>query len=480
MILENTLPILLSRLDFAFITSMHILWTPVTIGMSWLLFLLEWAWLRSGNEKWYRLQRFFEKLFIVNFGAGVATGVTMEMAFGILYGPFSQAVGPFFGNILGFETITAFMYEAGFIGLMIFGWGKIGKGMHLFSTFNVALSSSLSAMWILVANGWMQSPTGVVLQNGLFQVTNWWTAIFNPNFDIGFPHMWIATLELSLFFFAAVSAWFILKNRNADLFTTLLKPTLLALIVITPLQIFIGDELGREVAADQPTSLAAMEGHFHTYLANGKPDTSWNLIAIPDVQAGKNLFSIQIPHVLSLLETHTWNGVVTGMDHFPVKDRPNVWVPFYAFRIMVAIGFFLFFMALWGNLLRLRGELTAEKLRRHPNFLRLMVFSGFLPYLAVWTGWWTREIGRQPWVVYGLMRTWQGVSHMSVGAESLWFAGYIAFELMVWSGAWYFFSRIIKKGPDLDSPVVGSSDTAASGGGIAQPSFAKPTLEKTR
>jgi cytochrome d ubiquinol oxidase subunit I len=479
MVIENTLPVLLSRLDFAFITSMHILWTPVTIGMSWLLFFLEVAWLRSGNEKWYRLQRFFEKLFIVNFGAGVATGVTMEMAFGILYGPFSQAVGPFFGNILGFETITAFMYEAGFIGLMIFGWGKIGKGMHVFSTFNVALSSSLSAMWILVANGWMQSPTGIVLKNGLFQVTNWWEAIFNPNFNIGFPHMWIATLELSLFFFAAVSAWFILKNRHADLFTTLLKPTLLALIVITPLQIFIGDELGREVAADQPTSLAAMEGHFHTYLPNGKPDTSWNLIAIPDVTAGKNLFSIQIPHVLSLLETHTWNGVVTGMDQYPVKDRPNVWVPFYAFRIMVAIGFFLFLMALWGNWLRVRGQFSAEKLRQHPWFLRLLVFSGFLPYLAVWTGWWTREIGRQPWVVYGLMRTWQGVSHMSVTEEAVWFVGYIAFELMVWSGAWYFFTRIIKKGPDLTSPVIGSEPSESAGGGMAQASFAKPTLERS-
>ncbi|WP_226842572.1 cytochrome ubiquinol oxidase subunit I, partial [Acidithiobacillus thiooxidans] len=377
--IEDTLPVLLSRLDFAFITSMHILWTPVTIGMSWLLFFLEVAWLKTGNEHWYRLQRFFEKLFIVNFGAGVATGVTMEMAFGILYGPFSQAVGPFFGNILGFETITAFMYEAGFIGLMIFGWGKIGKGMHAFATFNVALSSSLSAMWILVANGWMQSPTGIQLKDGLFQVTNWWQAIFNPNFNIGFPHMWVATVELALFFFAAVSAWFILKNRQANLFTKLLKPTLLALIIITPLQIFIGDELGREVAHDQPTSLAAMEGHFHTYLPDGKPNTSWNLIAIPDVSAGKNLFSIQIPHVLSLLETHTWDGVVTGMDHFAPNDRPNVWVPFYAFRVMVAIGFFLFFMALWGNWLRLRGKLTAEHLRKNPLFLRLLVFSGFLP-----------------------------------------------------------------------------------------------------
>ena len=368
MVIENTLPVLLSRLDFAFITSMHILWTPVTIGMSWLLFFLKVAWRRTNNDKWYRLQRFFEKLFIVNFGAGVATGVTMEMAFGILYGPFSQAVGPFFGNILGFETITAFMYEAGFIGLMIFGWGKIGKGMHLFATFNVALSSSLSAMWILVANGWMQSPTGVVLKNGLFQVQNWWTAIFNPNFTIGFPHMWVATLELSLFFFAAVSAWFVLKNRHAELFTKLLKPTLLALIVITPLQIFIGDVLGREVAHDQPTSLAAMEGHWHTYLPNGKPNTAWNLIAIPDESAGRNVFSIQIPHALSLLETHTWNGPVTGLDHFAPKDRPDVWVPFYAFRAMVAIGFFLFLVTLWGNSLRLRGQQPAETPAFSPAF----------------------------------------------------------------------------------------------------------------
>ncbi len=480
MIIENTLPIMLSRLDFAFITSMHILWTPVTIGMSWLLFFLEVAWLRSGNEKWYRLQRFFEKLFIVNFGAGVATGVTMEMAFGILYGPFSQAVGPFFGNILGFETITAFMYEAGFIGLMIFGWGKIGKGMHAFATFNVALSSSLSAMWILVANGWMQSPRGIVLKNGLFQVTNWWNAIFNPNFDIGFPHMWIATLELSLFFFAAVSAWFILKNRNADLFTKLLKPTLLALVIITPIQIFIGDELGREVAADQPTSLAAMEGHYHTYLPNGKVNTGWHIIAIPNSKNDGNVFAITIPHVLSLLETHTLNGKVTGMDQFAPKDRPDVWVPFYAFRAMVTIGFFLFFMALWGNWLRLRGQLNAEGLRRHPWFLRLLVLSGFLPYLAIWTGWWTREIGRQPWVVYGLMRTWQGVSHMGVTAESAWFIGYIIFEFMVWGGAWYFFSRIVQKGPDLTSPVIGSTPSESGGGGLAQASFAKPSLEKSR
>ncbi|MBU2753758.1 cytochrome ubiquinol oxidase subunit I [Acidithiobacillus sp. CV18-2] len=485
MIIENSLPVLLSRLDFAWITTMHILWTPLTIGMSWLLFFLEIAWLRTGDERWYKLNRFFEKIFIINFGAGVATGVTMEMAFGILYGPFSQAAGPFFGNILGFETITAFMYEAGFIGLMVFGWGKVSKGMHAFATFNVGLSSSLSAMWILVANSWMQTPNGVVLKDGLFQVENWWHAILNDNFIWGFPHMWVATVELSLFVMAGVSAWFILKNRNADLFTKMLKPTLLALLIVTPIQIFIGDSVGKDVADTQPTSLAAMEGHYHTYLPDGKPNTSWNLIAIPNANNDGNLFQISIPHVLSLLETHTWDGVVKGMDQFAPEDRPDVWVPFYSFRVMVAIGFFLFFVALWGNWLRLRGKLSAESLRKSPWFLRAVIFSAFLPYLAIWTGWWVREIGRQPWVVYGQMRTYQGVSHMSVAQEVIWFAGYIVFELLVWAGAWYFFARVIAKGVDGIAPSDqlfhhGEEGDAHAGGGHAQASFAKPMLKAER
>ncbi|MBU2841837.1 cytochrome ubiquinol oxidase subunit I [Acidithiobacillus thiooxidans] len=476
MLIENTLPVLLSRLDFAWITSLHILWTPMTIGMSWLLFGIEVLWLRTGDERWYKLNRFLEKIFIINFGAGVATGVTMEMAFGILYGPFSQAVGPFFGNILGFETITAFMYEAGFIGLMVFGWGKISKTMHLFATFNVGISSTLSAGWILVANSWMQTPDGVVFKNGLFQVTNWWSAIYNDNFHWGFPHMWIACVELALFVFAGVSAWFILKNRNAELFVKLLKPALLALLIVTPLQIYLGDTLGRDVAQTQPTSLAAMEGHYHTYLPNGQVNTGWHLIAIPNSQNDGTRFAITIPYVLSLLETHTLTGKVTGMDSFPARDRPDVWVPFYAFRIMVAIGFFLFLVALWGNWLRLRGQLNATALRQHPWFLRAVVFSAFLPYLAIWTGWWVREIGRQPWVVFGMMRTYEGVSHMSLGQEVVWFVGYIIFELAVWSGAWYFFSRVIQKGvndiPD-STHLWEKPEAIHSGGGHVSPHFTK-------
>jgi len=452
--LENSLSVFLSRIDFAWITSFHILYPPLTVGLATLLFFFEWRWMKTDDEKWYRLTRFFEKLFIINFGAGVATGITMEMAFGILYGPFSQAAGPFFGQVLGYETITAFMYEAGFIGLMIFGWGKISKKMHLFATFNVALSSSFSAMWILVANSWMQTPTGVTLKNGVFQVTDWVSAILNPDVMFGFPHMLVACFELALFFVAGVSAWFVLRKRHIEIFARPLRYALLALVVVAPLQVYLGDGLGQVVAHDQPAALAAMEGHYHTYNKDGSVNTGWHIVAWPNAKGDGNAFAITIPHVLSLLETHTWTGKVPGLDTIKPKDRPPVVVPFYSFRVMVAAGMFMMLVAFWGGWLALRRRLTAARIAQNPLFLRVVVFSAFLPYISVWTGWWTREVARQPWVVYGLMRTAQGVSHMSVPLEVFWLVGYMAFELMVFGGTWYFLAKVIRKGPDLTSPVV--------------------------
>jgi cytochrome d ubiquinol oxidase subunit I len=319
---DQSLSIFLSRLDFAWITSMHILYPPLTIGLSILLAVGEWQWVRTDDDRWYRIVRFFEKLFIVNFAAGVATGITMEMAFGILYGPFSQAAGPFFGQVLGYETITAFMYEAGFIGLMVFGWGKISRGMHLFATFNVALSSSLSAMWILDANSWMQTPSGVQLQNGVFQVTNWIAAVLNPDVWLGFPHMLVAAVELALCFVIAVSAWFVLTKQHVALFQRPLKYAVVILVVVAPLQIYLGDGLGLIVANDQPAALAAMEGHYNTYNPDGSVDTSWKVVGWPNAKGDGLAWAISIPHFLSLLETHTWNGKVEGLNSFPPENRP--------------------------------------------------------------------------------------------------------------------------------------------------------------
>ena len=451
---NSALSLFLSRLDFAWITSMHILYPPLTVGLSLLLLFSEWRWVSTDDEQWYRLTRFFEKLFIINFGAGVATGITMEMAFGILYGPFSQAAGPFLGQILGYETITAFMYEAGFVGLMVFGWGKIGRKMHLFATANVAVASTLSAMWILVANSWMQTPTGVVLKDGFFHVVNWGAAIFNPDVILGFPHMEVATIELALCFVAAVSAYQLLKKRHVPMFQRALKYSVLALVVIAPLQVWLGDGLGQTVARDQPSALAALEGHYHTYNPDGSVNTSWNVVAWPNAAGDGTAWSIKIPHVLSLLETHTWNGKVEGADSIAPQDRAPMLVPFYAFRIMSAAGAALMLLAFWGVFLAVRGKLSAQKIVGDKWFLRFTVFCGFLPYIAVWTGWWTREVGRQPWVVYGMMTTAQGTSHMSVAQEIFWMIGYLGFELLVWVGAWYYFAKVMRQGPDMESPVV--------------------------
>jgi cytochrome bd ubiquinol oxidase subunit I len=449
----SPLAVFLSRLDFAWITTLHILYPPLTIGLACLLFLAEWRWFATDDERWYRLVRFFSNLFIVNFAAGVATGITMEMAFGILYGPFSQAAGPFFGQVLGYETITAFMYEAGFIGLMIFGWGKISKGMHLFATFNVALSSSLSAMWILDANSWMQTPSGIELRDGYFHVTDWIAAILNPDVLLGYPHMQVAAIELALCFVIAVSAWFVLSRRHVALFRVSLQYAILALVIIAPLQVYLGDGLGLIVAQDQPAALAAMEGHYHTYNPDGSVDTSWKVVGWPNAAGDGLAWSISIPHFLSVLETHSWNGKVTGLDSFPPEDRPPVVVPFYAFRVMAGAGGVLVLFALWGAWIMLRRRLTDDALVRKRLFLWAAILCGFLPYISVWCGWWVREVGRQPWLVYGLMRTEQGVSRMSVASAALWLIGYMYFELIVWGSTWYFFAKTVRRGPDVDSPV---------------------------
>lgn len=451
---NDALTVFISRLDFAWITTFHIIYPPLTIGLAILLFCAEWRWVATNDEAWYRIVRFFERLFIVNFAAGVATGITMEMAFGILYGPFSQAAGPFFGQVLGYETITAFMYEAGFIGLMIFGWGKISRGMHLFATFNVALSSSLSAMWILDANSWMQTPAGVELKNGVFQVTDWVAALLNPDVWLGFPHMLIAAVELALCFVIAVSAWFVLTKKHVDLFQRPLKYAVLALVVIAPLQVYLGDGLGLTVAEAQPAALAAMEGHYNTYNPDGSVDTSWKVVGWPNAKGDGLAWSISIPHVLSLLETHTWSGKVEGLNSFPPADRPPVVVPFYAFRVMAAAGGALMLFAFWGLWLFLRGRFSVARVAQNRLFLWAAILCGFLPYISIWCGWWVREVGRQPWVVYGLMRTEQGVSHMDLTSAILWLLGYMYFELIVWGSTWYFFAKVMRRGPDLDSPVA--------------------------
>jgi cytochrome bd ubiquinol oxidase subunit I len=238
------------------------------------------------------------------------------------------------------------------------------------------------------------------------------------------------------------------------MFQRALKYSALALVVIAPLQVYLGDGLGQVVARDQPATLAALEGHFHTLNPDGSNNTNWHVVAWPNAAGDGTAWAITIPHVLSLLETHTWNGQVEGLDSISPQDRPPVLVPFYAFRVMAGCGFAIMLLAFWALWLALRGKMTPGAIGQNRWFLRATVLCGFLPYIAVWTGWWTREVGRQPWVVYGMMTSVQGTSRMSVAAEIFWMVGYVAFELLVWGGTWYFFAKVMRQGADMVSPVV--------------------------
>lgn len=442
----------LSRAQFAISTTFHIVWPVLTIGLSILLVVLEGLWLRTGDEDYYRHARFWAKLFLLNFGIGVATGLPLEFEFGTNWAPFSQAAGSFFGNMLGFEGAMAFMLEAGFLGVMLFGWRRVAPAIHFFATCMVALGGSLSAFWIMIANSWMQSPAGGHFVDGHFLVTDYTAAIFNPNMPWGVSHMWVAALETSLFVIGGLSAWYLLRNRHPGFFLKSLKLVLVLACIVTPLQIYLGDGSGTWVFEHQPAKGAALEGHWETN-PKGQP-AAWSVIAWPDKAAQENAWSVEIPGVLSLLATHSLTGQVTGLKAFAPQDQPPL-LPliYYAFRVMVAIGFWFFFLMLWSAWCWWRGRLAPDTAPRQRKLLWAWIASIPLGYVAVECGWTVREVGRQPWVIYNVMRTSAGASALppvSVATTTVLFV--VAYALLMVTFL-YFAARILRRGPDLDMPV---------------------------
>ncbi len=442
----NTL--ILSRLQFALTALFHILWPVLTIGLSLFLVLNEALWIKTRDPDYYRHARFWTKLFILNFGIGVATGVPLEFEFGTNWAPFSRAMGNFFGNILGFEGAMAFMLEAGFLGIMLFGWRRVAPRIHLFATAMVALGASLSAFWIMVANSWMQSPAGGVMRDGRFIVTSYTRAIFNPYALWSIGHMWFACLETSLLVIGAISAYYIWRGRAPAFFLKSLKLAIIAGIVVAPMQIFLGDGSGRVIFQYQPTKGAAIEGHW----ATNPPGTSaaWALVAWPSAQEQKNIWALKIPDVLSLLATHRLTGRVKGLRAFPRRDQPPA-LPllFYAFRLMVAIGFYVFGLMLWSLWLWWRKRLRPDRIRTNRLWLKAWMSALPLGYVAVECGWIVREVGRQPWIVQGIMRTAQGVSHLNPAVVVFSSLGYLILYTILFVTFVLFSHRIIRQGPDL-------------------------------
>ncbi len=448
--------VILSRLQFAFTTLFHITWPVLTIGLGLFLVVLEALWLRFGDDDYYRHARFWSRIFLLNFSVGVVTGLPLEFEFGTNWAPFAAATGGFFGNILGFEGAMAFMLEAGFLGIMMFGWHRVPRIVHFIATCMVAFGASISAFWIMVANSWMQTPAGGHMANGRFVITDYMAAIFNPDMPWGVSHMWVACLETGLFVVGGISAWYILSGRHTAFFMKSLRLAIMLAVVVAPLQIWLGDAGGKLVFHDQPAKGAAIEGHWNTNPPGH--GARWALLAWPDQAKQRNDWAVTVPDLLSVLATGTLTRKVIGLRAIPRNDQPPL-LPliFYAFRIMAGIGFAFFFLMLASVWAWLSGRLDPKPRPAARWLLRAWVAAVPLGYVATWCGWIVREVGRQPWVIYGLMRTVQGASLLPAAAVGYTLAGFAVVYAVLLAAFLVFATRIIRDGPDMLVRIPGGA-----------------------
>jgi len=444
----------LSRIQFALTAIFHMLWPVLTTGMAIYLVVIEGLWLKTRNLDYYHHARFWSKLYVLNFGIGVASGLPMAFQFGLNWAPFSESVGDFFGTVLGFEGTMAFMLEASFLGIMLFGWDRVPPVIHWISTMLVAFGANLSTFWILSANSWLQTPAGGTFVNGKFVVQDYFQAIANPFMVNSFLHMFFATLETSLFVIGGISAWYIINQRQAEFFARSLKVVLSIAIAIAPLQIFIGHLSAEQVYHYQPAKLAAMEAQWETIPA-GQP-ADWSFVALPNDKAEQNEWEVKIPGALSyLLELKPkLDQPVQGLKEWEPQNRPHmVGLIYYSFRIMVAIGLFLAGLMGISVLQWLRGKLSAATISQQKWLMRAWFFAAPLGYIAVETGWIVRCVGRQPWIVYGELRTVDSASHLPAGEVLFSLVGIASLYIVLFFTTLFFGSQIIRKGPNLELPA---------------------------
>lgn len=448
----------LSRLQFALTAIFHMLWPVLTTGMAIYLIIIEGLWLKTRNLDYYRHARFWSKLYVLNFGIGVASGLPMAFQFGLNWAPFSESVGDFFGTVLGFEGTMAFMLEASFLGIMLFGWERVPPVIHFISTILVAFGANLSTFWILSANSWLQTPAGGEFVNGKFVVQDYFQAIANPFMVNSFLHMFFATLETSLFLIGGISAWYVLNQRHTEFFSKSLKVVLAVAIAIAPLQIFVGHLSAEQVYHYQPAKLAAMEAQWETIPAGARAD--WSLLAIPNDKAERNEWEVKVPGGLSyLLELKpVLDQPVKGLKEWEPANRPHmIGLIYYSFRIMSGIGTFFAALMVVSVVQWLRGKLAEGAIAQQKWLMRGWILAAPLGYIAVETGWIVRCVGRQPWIVYGEMRTVESASNLPAGEVLFSLVGLTSMYSVFLVAVLFFGSRIIRKGPNLElsAPLVG-------------------------
>lgn len=431
----------LARIQFAFTVSFHIIFPAISIGLASFLAVLEWRWLRTNDAIYKDLFKYWVKIFAVAFGMGVVSGVVMSYQFGTNWSEFSRFAGGVTGPLLTYEVLSAFFLEAGFLGIMLFGWGRVGKKAHFFATLMVAIGTCISMFWILSSNSWMQTPQGFSIENGIIVPQDWFAIVFNPSFPYRLAHMAIAAFMVAALLVAGTAAWHLIKGRRDELIKKSFSMALWLILILAPVQIFVGDAHGLNTLEHQPAKLAAMEGHWETNRNEGMP---LYLFGIPDMQEERTKYAISIPNLGSLILTHSKDGSVKGLKDFAPEDRPNSTVVFWSFRIMVGLGMLMLLLALTGLWLRKTGKLYESKWFH--RFALVMGPSGFIALLA---GWFTTEVGRQPWVVYGVMRTKDALSPVSAEQVGLTLIIFVLVYCIVFGIGIYYMLKLINKGPEF-------------------------------
>jgi cytochrome d ubiquinol oxidase subunit I len=450
--------LLLARIQFGFTISFHIVFPALTIGLASYLVVLEASWLYSRNEVYRDLYRFWLSVFAVAFGMGVVSGIVMAYQFGTNWSEFSRFSGGITGPLLTYEVLTAFFLEAGFLGVMMFGLHRVGPGLHFMATVMVAAGTLISSFWILASNSWMHTPQGHAIIDGRVVPVDWLEVIFNPSFPFRLAHMVTAAYLTTALMVGAAAAWHLLRGQDNPPARTMLSMAMWMVFFTAPIQALIGDFHGLNTLKYQPAKLAAIEGHWENRPGEGVPLI---LVGWPDMEREETRYALAIPNLGSLILTHTWDGQFKGLKEFAREDRPNSTVVFWTFRIMVGLGFLMITLGLASVVLRF-----GEKLYRSRAFLRVALFMGPAGIVAMLAGWYTTEIGRQPWVIQGLMRTADGVSLHAASAVGVTLATFVIVYVLVFGAGIVYALRLMRKGPQVNE---GERPTPGGAGRPRQP-----------
>jgi len=428
---------ILSRIQFGFSIGFHILFPTLNLGLAVFLVIMEACWLKTRNPVYLEICKLWTKIFALTFGMGVVSGIVLAYQIGTNFGPFITQFGNVLGALFAYETLTAFFLEAGFLGVMLFGWKRVPPSFHFIATLLVAIGTTISAFWIMSANSWMQTPSGYQVIDGKYVVDSWWAVVMNPSFIPRFIHMLMASYVTTCFVIMGVSGYYLLRSKAMVTAKKTMSFALWAALILVPLQIGIGDVVGLKVREYQPLKTAAMEGVWKTQ--KGAPLI---LFAWPSQQEQKNKYVIGIPKLASFINTHDWNGEMIGLDSVPPNEQPRVAPVFFTFRIMVGIGFLMLFTAIMGLFLRYKNRLYQAHWFHYWCFA--IAPLGFVASIA---GWLTAEIGRQPWVVYGLLKTRNSVSAISMEDVIISMILLILAYGVIFSFYLYYLFKLIRIGP---------------------------------